>query len=387
MRFWTLHLVALVTLLGGCASAHPPAGTSDSGVSDGGLTDAAHDLGDVDLGTWCGGDTITPNTACATGYYCHYDLAADCGFADAPGHCAPIPAACTAVYSPTCGCDGMTYGNPCEAESHGVSVQHAGPCEAPFEDGGTTDAAIDASVDASMSDGGMCSSGTSAITVTLGGDPPCAALAPNNLPVIITGVTANADVNGVTFLFDRCNGANDIDCSCTMTVSNIGTDAIPFNLLGSPHAPYAYSLLSAGSNFASLSDNACATTCPGCPCVAPQGYFFAADATLDNTGITDRTVTAPGGWTFMTGSLSCTDAATLTDCVRSQRPVVTNIWSSPESADEGQTVYSPSPAYALRAVRTNSIECTCPTCGISAPPRYAFVVWSVPPPVGVSLPD
>ncbi|MBX2812633.1 MAG: hypothetical protein KTR25_12525 [Myxococcales bacterium] len=68
---------------------------------------------------------------CEDGSYCHYDLDAICGAADASGECRPIPTACTKIYDPVCGCDGNTYANDCVAASAGVSVIFAGDCQAP----------------------------------------------------------------------------------------------------------------------------------------------------------------------------------------------------------------------------------------------------------------
>ncbi len=83
-------------------------------------------------GVTCGGSTFVK---CDAGQYCEYPPDAICGRADGPGTCQPKPDACITLYAPVCGCDGITYGNSCEAARAGVSVDYDGACT---PQGGTT---------------------------------------------------------------------------------------------------------------------------------------------------------------------------------------------------------------------------------------------------------
>jgi hypothetical protein len=45
-----------------------------------------------------------------------------------PGVCTDLPDACGEIYSPVCGCDGVTYDNPCSASAAGMNVATTGAC-------------------------------------------------------------------------------------------------------------------------------------------------------------------------------------------------------------------------------------------------------------------
>jgi hypothetical protein len=72
----------------------------------------------------CGGIAGFP---CPDDEFCKFETGT-CGAADQSGVCMAIPDVCTEMVDPVCGCDGETYGNECQAEQVGVSVQDEGEC-------------------------------------------------------------------------------------------------------------------------------------------------------------------------------------------------------------------------------------------------------------------
>jgi Kazal-type serine protease inhibitor domain len=85
----------------------------------------------------CGGGGCAtapqPGDACGSrcddGLFCSYTLDQQCGDDGSDGVCAVRGNICPKFYKPTCGCDGHTYGNNCEANAGGTSVARVGSCD------------------------------------------------------------------------------------------------------------------------------------------------------------------------------------------------------------------------------------------------------------------
>lgn len=80
------------------------------------------------VGDLCGTRGAGP---CTGGLTCIFPVGNDCGRTDMGGSCQELPQVCPAVVDPSCGCDGQTYGNKCEANAAGMSVDYRGACGSP----------------------------------------------------------------------------------------------------------------------------------------------------------------------------------------------------------------------------------------------------------------
>jgi CubicO group peptidase (beta-lactamase class C family)/predicted Ser/Thr protein kinase len=71
----------------------------------------------------------TPIQGCAAPLVCKYTEGNFCGAAEEPGSCGwPVDGCKANPSASTCGCDGVTYKNQCEAHRNGVGTASRGPC-------------------------------------------------------------------------------------------------------------------------------------------------------------------------------------------------------------------------------------------------------------------
>lgn len=110
---------ALLAACGGSVASGTDAGTgNDSGSGSDSASDGA-------IGKGCGGAGDCKATEwCDVGGFCPNILTKK-------GTCKPRPTACPDLYAPTCGCDGVVYSSPCDAQASGVDANKAGGCVPP----------------------------------------------------------------------------------------------------------------------------------------------------------------------------------------------------------------------------------------------------------------
>jgi len=113
---------------GGGGAADSTAGTdvASGGTTDGGGATPGATGGDAsqppaDSGTV---SACANNAACPAGSYCAFPD----GKCNTSGTCLNKPQVCTKELKEVCGCDGNTYGNPCNAAAAGASVASLGKC-------------------------------------------------------------------------------------------------------------------------------------------------------------------------------------------------------------------------------------------------------------------
>ncbi|MCH8242177.1 MAG: hypothetical protein IH897_06145, partial [Planctomycetes bacterium] len=111
---------ACCLLDGTCADTSRCNCESQGGLWQGDFTDCA----ETTCPAVCGGIQGIP--CLNVNEFCKFGEGECC--CDFKGFCTPIPQVCTAQFDPVCGCDGITYGNACQADAAQVTVLHAGEC-------------------------------------------------------------------------------------------------------------------------------------------------------------------------------------------------------------------------------------------------------------------
>ncbi len=72
--------------------------------------------------------TASDLSQCLSNEYCRFPDGT-CGALDETGRCEAVAEICTQEVRPTCGCDGITYSNPCQVISAGQSIVAYQSCE------------------------------------------------------------------------------------------------------------------------------------------------------------------------------------------------------------------------------------------------------------------